>query len=286
VKVAILGAGGQLAHDLIPALAGHELSPFRHGDLDVLDAPRVREVLGALRPDAVINTAAFHRVDDCEAQWEKAFQVNAFAVRELARLCAEMDSTLVHISTDYVFGGGEKRTPYTEADAPYPLGVYGVSKLAGEYFVRTSCPKHFVVRSSGLYGVAGSSGKGGNFVETMIRLAKAGKPIRVVNDQVLAPTFTHDLADTIRAVLRTESYGLYHIANSGECSWYEFARTIFELAGLSPDFGPTTSAEYKMVARRPAYSVLGSEALPAAGITRPRHWREALAAYLGERNPA
>jgi dTDP-4-dehydrorhamnose reductase len=186
------------------------------------------------------------------------------------------------MSTDYVFGG-EKRAPYTEDDAPNPLNVYGVSKLAGEYFVRALCPKHFIVRTSGLYGVAGSSGKGGNFVETMIRLAKEGKPIRVVTDQVLTPTYTRDLAHKIKELLQTEAYGVYHITNSGQCSWYEFAAKIFELLSLKPDFGPTTSAEFGAKAKRPAYSVLAHGRLAQLGLDDLRSWPEALAAYLEEK---
>lgn len=277
MKAVVLGAGGQLAHDLQRAMSAWELVPLRHADQDICDHEAVRRRLGEICPDVVVNTAAFHRVDDCEVEVEKAFQVNAFAVRSLAQTCADIDSTLVHVSTDYVFGG-EKRTPYTEVDLPRPLNVYGVSKLAGEHFVRSLCPRHLVIRSSGLYGVAGSSGKGGNFVETMIRMAKEGKPIRVVDDQVLAPTYTKDLAEEIVELLRTEEYGLYHVANGGECSWYEFATEIFGLVSLRPDLGRTTTQAYRARARRPAYSVLASGNRRHPEGVRP--WREALLAYL------
>ena len=230
----------------------------------------------------MINTAAFNRVEDCETEVEKAFGVNAFAERNLAQICAELDCVLVHISTDYVFGE-EKRTPYTEEDAPNPLSVYGVSKLVGEYFVRSLCPKDFVVRTSGLYGMAGSSGKGGNFVETMIRLAKENKPIRVVNDQVLTPTYTKDVAQKIKELLQTGVYGLYHITNNGQCSWYEFASKIFKLLGLKPDFGPTTTAAYRAKARRPPYSVLAHNKLKQLGLDDLRPWPQALTAYLKEK---
>jgi len=283
VRAVILGAGGQLAYDLERVMQDWDLVLHRHADLDVCDHARARQVLTQSAPEVVINTTAFHRVDDCEAQVEKAFQVNAVAVRNLAQVCRDLDCTLVHMSTDYVFGG-EKRTPYTEGDLPDPLSTYGASKLAGEYFVRHICPKHFVVRTSGLYGVAGSSGKGGNFVETMIRLASEGKSIRVVNDQVLSPTYTVDLAEKVVALLRTEAYGLYHIANAGECSWYQFAAKIFELAGLHPILGPTTSAEYGSVARRPPYSALATDAMHASQFVRLSHWTEALQEYLGARD--
>ncbi len=279
MKVAILGAGGQLAFDLQRVMAGRDVVPLTHADLDVCDFPQVRQVLTEMRSDAVINTAAFHRVDDCEEQVEKAFLVNAYAVRNLAQVCADLGCILMHVSTDYVFGG-DKRLPYTEGDPPNPLNVYGVSKLAGEYFVRNICPKHFVVRSSGLYGVAGSSGKGGNFVETMIRLAREGKPIRVVDDQVLAPTYTKDLAEKMARLLETQAYGLYHITNRGECSWFEFAAKIFSLLGAEPNLTPITSEAYAARALRPSYSVLGHTRLLGVEIGVPADWPEALRLYL------
>jgi dTDP-4-dehydrorhamnose reductase len=240
MKIVLIGANGQLGSDLVKALRGFDVVGLTHADLEVCDGEAVRKMVGGLRPDLVINTSAFHRVDECEDAPEKALAVNAVAVRELARICADAGCALVHMSTDYVFGGSPRQPeePYDEDDAPSPLNVYGVSKLAGEYFVRYLCPKHFLVRSTGLYGVVGSSGKGGNFVETMVRLAREGKPIRVVDDQVLTPTYTRELAAKIAELVQTDAYGLYHVTNSGRCSWYEFAGRIFELMGLTPDFGP------------------------------------------------
>lgn len=282
MKVLIIGANGQLGNDLVKAFQGEELIPLTHKDIEICDYARTREILTKAKPDAVINTAAYHRTDECEDNVQKAFEVNAFAVRNLAQVCQDLGCTLVHMSTDYVFGG-EKATPYTEDDLPNPLNVYGVSKLAGEHFVRNICEKHFIIRSSGLFGVAGASGKGGNFVETMIRLAKERKPIRVVDDQVLSPTYTRDLAQKIKELLRTEAYGLYHLTNSGQCSWYEFASKIFELMNLKPDLAPTTTAEFGAKARRPVYSVLAHEGLKRLGLDDLRPWPEALRAYLKEK---
>ena len=186
MRAVVIGANGQLGNDLVKIISGWDIVGLTHSDLDIRDLVRARAVLCQLKPDAVINTAAFNRVDDCEDDPDKAFSANAYGARNLARVCADSDCALMHISTDYVFGG-EQVSPYTEDDAPNPLSVYGVSKLAGEYFVRNICPKHFIVRTSGLYGLAGSSGKGGNFVETMIRLAGAGNPIRVVEIRYLTP---------------------------------------------------------------------------------------------------
>jgi dTDP-4-dehydrorhamnose reductase len=282
MRAVVIGANGQLGTDLVKILSGWDMMGLTHSDLDIRDLAQARAVLSQLKPDAVINTAAFNRVDDCEDDPDKAFSANAYGARNLARVCADSDCALMHISTDYVFGG-EQVSPYTEDDAPNPLSVYGASKLAGEYFVRNICPKHFIVRTSGLYGLAGSSGKGGNFVETMIRLAGPGKPLRVVEDQVLTPTYTKDLAQRLKALLQTQAYGLYHITNRGQCSWYEFAARIFLFLGLKPDFGPTTTKAFGAKAQRPAYSVLAQAKLKQLGIGDLPLWEDALKRYLIEK---
>lgn len=283
MRTVLLGAGGQLAFDLQRVLSDWDIIPLTHDQLDICDYQQVEEKLSSISPDMLINTAAFVRVDDCEIQVEKAFQVNAFAVRHLAQVCVDLDCALTHISTDYVFDGC-KPTPYTENDLPSPLNVYGVSKLAGEYFVRNYCPKHFVVRSSGLYGLAGSSGKGGNFVETMIRLAYAGKPIRVVDDQVLTPTYTKDLAKKIRELVQTKFYGLYHVTNAGECSWFQFAVEIFNLLGIKPDLEPIKTRHYNAKARRPKHTTMSSQGIRRIGLECLRSWREALTEYFNEKH--
>jgi len=276
--VAVIGANGQLGTDLVKVFDEWDLVPLTHADVEICDYAQTRQVLKAIRPDFVINTAAFVRVDDCEEEVGKAFSVNAFAVRSLAQICADLDCTLVHISTDYVFDG-KKGEPYTEEDLTNPINVYGASKLAGEHFVQAICEKHLIIRTSGLYGKAGSSGKGGNFVETMIRLAQEGKPIRVIDDQVFSPTYARDLAVLIEEAVQKGACGLHHFANSGQCSWYEFAGKIFELLGLNPEFSATTASKFGAKARRPAYSVLGSAKL-GGSVSAWRAWEESLAAYL------
>lgn len=283
MKVVLIGATGQLGTDIIRVFDERDLTPLTHAQLDVCDGDATRQILRDLKPDVVINTSAYHKVDECEDKVHRSFEVNAYAVRNLAQVCADIDATLVHLSTDYVFGGCERQTPWSETDAPCPINVYGISKLAGENFARYLAPKHFVIRTTGLYGIAGASGKGGNFVELMIRLAKEGKPIRVVTDQVLTPTYTRDLALKIKELIQTEAYGLYHLTSGGSCAWYEFARTIFELLDRKPDFGPTTSASFPTRARRPAYSVLAHDSLLKAGLPDLRPWPEALEAYLREK---
>jgi dTDP-4-dehydrorhamnose reductase len=282
MKILLIGARGQLGTDLVKVLAGWSVRALTRAELDVCDHGQARQAVLGLRPDVVVNTAAFHKVEDCENDPERSFRVNALAPHNLARACAEAQAALVHLSTDYVFGGGTGR-PLTEADPTHPLNVYGASKLAGEYLVGQACPRHFVVRTSGLYGVAGASGKGGNFVELMIRLAREGKPIRVVNDQVLTPTSTADLARRIKHLLQTGAYGLYHVTSGGQCSWYEFAGRIFELLGLRPDFGPTTTAAQGAKVRRPEYSVLAHAAMEALGLPSMRPWPEAMEGYLKEK---
>jgi dTDP-4-dehydrorhamnose reductase len=283
--ILLLGANGQLGTDLRRTLPPAALIPLTRADLDVTDQEAVERVLAAHSPAWAINTAAYHRVDDIETKDAAlAFAVNEVAVGHLARACTHHGTRLLHLSTDYAFGGGSPGAPprpYTEDTPPAPLSVYGASKVAGERRVRAAGPDHVVVRSSGLYGVAGSAGKGGNFVETMLRLARQGAPVKVVNDQVLGPTYTADLAEGIaRLIAADPPGGLYHLTNAGACSWFEFAGRIFERCRLSPDLQPTTSAEYNAPARRPPYSVLANARAAALGLAPLRPWSEALDAYL------
>jgi dTDP-4-dehydrorhamnose reductase len=281
MSVVVIGAGGQLGHELVTRLGADAIALARV-DLDLCDFVYTRRLLSERRPDAVINAAAFTRVDDCEAEPSRAFWVNALAVRHLAQLCADLGCLLVHVSTDYVFDGGQHR-PYTEDDVPNPVSVYGVSKLAGEQFVRALAPRHLIVRTCGLYGEAGAVTRRGNFVETMLRLADEGRAIRVVADQVLTPSSARDVARKISELVALARYGTFHVTNAGQCSWFEFAQTIFDLAGLRPLLEPTTSAAYGARARRPAYSVLAHERLAALGADDLPSWRDALTAYLRDR---
>jgi dTDP-4-dehydrorhamnose reductase len=282
MRAVIVGANGQLGSELMKELLDWSPIGLTHSGLDIRELARVRAVLSEANPQIVINTAAFNRVDDSENDPDRAFSINAYGARNLARVCAELGCTLMHISTDYVFGG-EKRSPYTERDPPNPLSVYAVSKLAGEIFVRNICPQHFVVRTCGLYGIAGSAAKGGNFVDTMIRLAQQGKPIRVVDDQVLTPTYAKDLAEKLKDLGQTRAYGLYHITNGGQCSWYDFAAHVFKLTGLKSDVAPVTTEAFGAKARRPSYSVLAAERLKEIGLKELRPWQEALRDYLSEK---
>jgi dTDP-4-dehydrorhamnose reductase len=278
MRALLIGSRGQLGSDLISVWTD-ELLAYGHDDFDVCNRERAFEIIAGDKPEIVLNCAAYHRVDDIETEGELAFSVNALGAKNVADAAREAKAAVVFVSTDYVHGGDLGR-PCLEDDLPRPLSVYGTSKLAGEYLVRQSNPNHYVVRSSSLFGVARASGKGGNFVETMIRKAQAGEPLRVVDDQVSSPTYTADLADKIQELVATGTYGLYQITNRGQTSWFGFAAKIFEMMDLEADLTPISSEELGAPATRPAFSVMENRALEQAGLTKLRSWEDALAAYL------
>ncbi|MCZ2340630.1 MAG: dTDP-4-dehydrorhamnose reductase [Bacteroidales bacterium] len=283
MKIAVLGAQGQLGRDLVPRLPG-KILPLTRAELNLDQPETLAAVLADLRPDLLINTAAYNFVDKAEQEPEAAFRVNAWGVRALATACRDVGCKLVHFSTDYVFGlDAARSTPLRETDPPGPVSVYGLSKLAGEYVVQSIVADHLVIRTCGLYGVWGSGGKGGNFVETMLRVAGQGKPLRVVSDQFCTPTYTADLAALTVELIATGATGLFHVVNAGACSWYEFAAEIFRQSGLTADLSPITSAQFGAPARRPSYSVLSTDRLVEVGVSAPRLWPDALAHYLAER---
>jgi dTDP-4-dehydrorhamnose reductase len=287
MKVLLIGYLGQLGTDLRNTFAGEDLVLKDKEDLLVQNTEQVDSLVDAERPDLILNCSAFHRVDDCEEPPGAglAFDVNVFGVRNLALAARKANAVLVHFSTDYVFDG-PKRTPYVETDVPCPKCVYAVSKASGEMMLQSIWPKHFIFRVSGLYGYAGSREKGTNFVETMIGLARQGKPIRVVDDQVLTPTSTMDVAAAVRQVVASDAYGLYHLTNAGECSWYEFTKAIFEFADLAPDLTPVSSDAFPMRAKRPNYSVLDNFRLRSKGFSEMPEWRAALHRYVTGRAAA
>ncbi len=283
-RVAIIGSRGQLGTDLVAAFdatGGYQVSALTHDGVDVTHIASVRGALASVRPEIVINCAAVVRVDECEDQPEEAFRVNALGALHVARGCAEVGARCVHISTDYVFGG-QKTQPYTEEDLPSPANVYGTSKLAGEHLVRQTRPDALIVRVAATFGAAGASGKGGNFVETILRRARAGEPLRVVDDVRISPTYTIDAATAIVRLVSNDMTGIVHVTNAGTCTWYELARAILEKTGVAAALEPIAAADYPARARRPANSALTSVRLAAAGITL-RRWDAALRAYLTEK---
>ena len=285
MRIALIGSTGQLGSDLLPCLqtAGHGVVSLRHADIEITDAANVATVLEPLRPDLVLNTAAYNLVDKAEDEPDAAMSVNATGPRNLARLCAAQDWRLMHISTDYVFDGASVQ-PWTECDLAKPAGRYAFSKWTGEQLVQQECSRSFVVRTCGLYGLAALRGAGkGNFVETMLRLGRDRKQLRVVDDQRCTPTSTADLADALVKLIATDAFGLYHATNSGSLTWCEFARDIFRLAKLDVEVIPITTAEFGAKAKRPAYSVLDCSKL-ASVIGGPLpDWHDALARYMERR---
>jgi len=280
MKVAIIGANGQLGTDLVEVF-GEEAISLTHKDLDVTDFESLN-ILKELKPDVIINTAAYVRVDDAELYPERAFQVNAVGALNVARIANEINAINIYISTDYVFDG-TKGKPYTEEDAPNPISVYGLSKYAGEIFTRNYSPKHYVIRVASLYGKAGASGKGGNFIEFMIQKAKNREEIRVVDDQFMSPTYTKDVARTLKKFLELKpESGTYHMTNEGFCSWYEFTKAIFEILGWDVEIKPIKSSELKRLAKRPMFSALENMRLNELGL-RMKPWKRALREYLEEK---
>jgi dTDP-4-dehydrorhamnose reductase len=283
MKIIIIGADGQLGSDLSRIIPVEMQIPLTIKDIDISQKERTIDIIKKHSPDVVINTAAYHRVDDCEDNVETAFLVNSIGPRYLALACKEINAKLVHVSTDYVFDGS-KKTPYLEDELPKPRSVYAISKLAGEYCVRTIYEKHFVVRSSGLYGIAGCLGKGGgNFVDNIIKQAESNPELKVVGDEVVSPTYSADLAKKIFELIKTEHYGLYHIVNHGGASWYAFANKIFQIMGKKIIINEVKASDFKLKASRPSYSVLQNGALKKIGLDDLRTWEEALADYLAQK---
>jgi dTDP-4-dehydrorhamnose reductase len=280
LRIVVIGSTGQLGTDLMKALRGHELTGLTHGDIETTDYNSCL-TLKQFTPHVIINTAAFHKTDQCEEEPIKTFSVNALGARNIAAVSKEIGAATVFISTDYVFDGA-KNEPYTEDDTPNPINTYGISKLAGEFYTKQN-PKNYIMRVASLFGVAGASGKGGNFVETMITKAKKSEPISVVDDMWMSPTYTKDTASTIKKVIEAKlPFGVYHAANLGFCSWFEFAQEIFKTVGLKPDLKGTKTCDVQVKARRPQFSALKSTKFPKHGVTI-RDWKEALHDYLREK---
>jgi len=287
LKVLLIGVDGQLGTDIyeyFSSMGAEVLGLVGLKDIDICDYDKSYDKISASSPDIVINTAAFHNVDLCEDEIEMAFKVNVSGVKNIATICHNLNIPLVHFSTDYVFDG-KKETPYTEEDCPCPLSIYAISKLGGERVVQYSLEKYYLVRLSGLYGYTGCVGKDSmNFVETMLKMAASKKKIKVVSDQILTPTSTTDVTEKLFEVIQTKKYGLYHMTNTGSCSWYEFACRIFDIAGVDADIVSITSKELGAKALRPSFSVLDNANLRSAGISDMESWEEALKQYVEKRD--
>jgi dTDP-4-dehydrorhamnose reductase len=276
MRILVLGSSGQLGSELCSVLDDHDVVPAPHSEIDIAQLDLLLKAAMRIRPDVIINAAAYTDVDGCEVERERAFLVNAAGARNAAIAARKAGAVLVHISTDYVFDG-MKEEPYVEYDAPNPLSVYGVSKLFGERMVMEQNPSSFILRVAWLYSPMRK-----NFVRTMLSLARERDEVRVVNDQRGAPTYAGDVARQIRLLIETECYGLYHCTSQGSCTWYDFAREVFRLAGIDVNVVPVTSAEFPRPAKRPASSVLDNFMLRIQGLDIMPSWDDSLTAHINE----
>lgn len=276
MKVIVTGAGGMLGGDVVSELVArdHEVYALARANLDITDPADVEDALGEIGPDVVVNCAAWTDVDGAEENEQAAMQANDTGAALVARVARDRGASILHVSSDYVFDGS-KRTPYVESDMPAALSAYGRSKQAGETSVAVANPRHWIVRSSWLYGVRGK-----NFVETMLRLANEQPEVLVVSDQVGTPTYTRHLAPALADLIEGKPYGIYHVAAAGSCSWFEFAQEIFDQTGTECRVMAATTEMLGRPAPRPAYSVLGTERDDVPALPE---WREGLREYLAER---
>ena len=285
MKMLLIGADGQLGSDLAVQFASRfDLIPFTIANLDITRADAVRSAVDAIRPDIIVNTAAYHKPDDCEQHPDLAFGVNALAARTLALAAESTGAQLVHFSTDYVFDG-EKQSPYLETDCPNPLSVYGASKLSGELLIRQISDRHLVLRVSGIYGKTRCMGKGGNFINTMMRLYREKKNIRVVTDEIMTPTSTVEIGRQLDAMLQHGLTGLFHATNGGACSWHEFAKAVFAFLNLDVAVQPARVADFPPSVKRPRYSVLENARLNVLGLNVMTDWKTALKNFLKNVKP-
>jgi len=272
LKILITGSKGQLGSELVELLSkDNEVYGFGHEELDITDKNCVIEIISKIVPDIIIHSAAFTNVDGCESNIKTAFDVNIIGTGNVAMASKKNKSKMVYISTDYIFDG-KKNSPYLESDIPNPVSIYGISKYGGELVGKHFLDNFFIVRTSWLYGKRGK-----NFVNTILDIAKDKKELRVINDQVGSPTYVPDLAKAISALISTKYYGIYHITNSGECSWYEFTKKILKYAEIKDvKVIPISTEELNRPAPRPKYSVLANLNLEKRGIHKMRNWDLAL----------
>jgi dTDP-4-dehydrorhamnose reductase len=284
MRIVIVGSNGQVGSDLVRVLQDmpQDFVALSRSDLDITERSTLAAKLGKHNPDVIINCSVYHPVDECEANPEMSFAVNAIAVRDLGLAARDLHASVVHFSSDYVFDGEQER-PYCEEDRLRPLSVFGVSKVAGEQLLRTVLPNHFIIRTSGLYGLTGSRVKRGNFVETMLRLGKQNGKVRVVNDLRMAQTSTQNLAKQVLTLIRTRNYGTYHASDHGDYSWYEFAKRIFDYSRMRVAVSPVSWRDMPSVAPRPKYSVLENRQLKKLGLDQMQPIDIALQAYLKAR---
>lgn len=283
-KVLVFGSGGQLGVELVRVFSerGCEVTGRDRSSVDVTNSVAVERTLADLDPAIVLNATAYNQVDVAEREPLAALSANGLAVRNLAMACRQVDARFVHFSTDYVFDGATDR-PYTEEDRPHPLGAYAVSKLAGELYTQAYLDHPLIIRTSGVFGPGGLRTARGNFIELMLRLAAGKQPIRVVEDHVASPTYAPDLAARTADLVERAESGLFHIGGGSPVSWFEYARLIFRVAGLTPELRPTNEREYRTAARRPKYSALSNAKMESRGLTPMPSLETAVREYLKAR---
>jgi len=278
-RVVVIGSNGLVGTEVLRVFPNAK--GLSHSDVRIEDFDEAREVLITLKPDLIVNTAGLNNTDLCEHNSSDAFTFNTLGAKNLASIAEKLNSVLVQFSTDYVFGGDKnRRTPYCEEDLPQPVNVCGISKLAGEHFITSYCQRHYVVRTSAVYGPVGSRAKGGrDFVKAMLKLAKERGVINVVDDQFVSPTCAIDLAKKVKELVSTERYGTYHIAGSGVCSWYEFAEAIFKIRGINLQVNPVKT-DSGLSLRRAFYTGLRNKRIIDVGLKNLDNWKVCLERYL------
>lgn len=284
MKILVTGVNGQLGFDCVKELTNRgykEVKGIDIKDLDITNKDDVFNYIKSYKPDVIMHNAAYTAVDKAELNYDDCYRVNSLGTKYIAEACKEVNAKMVYISTDYVFDGN-KNGIYEINDQTNPLSVYGKTKLLGEEFVKSCLSKYFIVRISWVFGINGN-----NFIKTMLRLANEGKKeLNVVNDQIGSPTYTADLAVLLCDMIETEKYGIYHATNEGYCSWYDFAKKIFELANKDIVVNPVTTEEYlkivKQQAKRPMNSKMSKLSLDKVGFNRLPSWDDALKRYLKE----
>ena len=284
MNILLIGKTGQLGGSILAEQTSHRIYAPDRSELDIESRESCEQAIAKFRPDVVVNTAAFHNVPQCEVEPMRAFAVNCQSVRDLAAICKKMNARLITFSTDYVFGG-EQIMPYREDDRTGPLQIYGISRLAGELVALATAPQHAVViRTCGLYGLSGATSKGGNFVDKRIADAQTNNELEMGCDQVVSPTYTGDLAQAVLMLIEHPQLvpGIYHLANEGECTWFEFTKAIYETMNLEVRVHPVDRGGMSGEMRRPLYSALANTKARALGITLP-HWRDALEQYLQQK---
>ena len=283
IRIAIIGSTGQLGSDVYSRFASdstNQVFPISHDQMDITDGQNVQIVLHKLHPDIVINCAAYVRVDDCEEYPWLAFRVNALGPMHISNVCSQIGAKCIHISTDFVFDGN-KATAYSESDMPNPINTYGLSKLVGEQILRSNLQDSLIIRISSLFGMNISRGKGSNFIETIINKSKSGEDLRIISDIYMSPTYTIDVSEAIHNIVQLDCpSGIYHLSNSGSCSWFELAQEVLTEVNPHASIKPILACEYTAKAIRPRVSSLVSVNLSPIGLEPMRNWKIAVRDYL------